>query len=140
VKQIWITQPGGPAVLQLREALDPIPRSGEVRIRVEASGVNFADILGRMGLVRETPVTPYVPGYEVAGSIDAVGQGVADLKEGDPVFASTRFNGYSDVVCVPSKQVFKRLEWMTAEHGAALPVSYLTAYAGLVVMRCRLVT
>jgi NADPH:quinone reductase-like Zn-dependent oxidoreductase len=134
MKQIWITRPGGPAVLQLQDAPDPIPRSGEVRIRVEVSGVNFADILGRMGLSRNAPAMPYVPGYEVAGVIDAVAQGVADLKEGDAVFAATRFGGYSDVVCVPARQVFKRLEWMTAGHGAALPVNYLTAYAGLVVM------
>lgn len=134
MKQIWISKAGTPEVLQIQKAPDPLPRSGEVRIRGEASGVNFADVLGRMGIYRDGPKIPYVPGYEVAGVVDAVGQGVPDLKEGDKVFAATRVGGYSDVVCVPHKQVFKRLDWMSAEDGAALPVNYLTAYMALVVM------
>lgn len=134
MRQIWIAKAGEPEVLQIQEGPAPTPRNGEVRIRVEASGVNFADILGRMGLYRDGPKIPYVPGFEVAGVIDAVSQGVSDLKEGDAVFAAMRTNGYSDAVCVPHKQVFKRLEWMSAEDAAALPVAYLTAYQALVVM------
>ena len=134
MKQIWITKAGPPEVLALQEAPDPTARTGEVRIRVEASGVNFADILGRMGMYGDAPDIPYVPGYEVAGTIDQVGQGVTGLKEGDEVVAATRFGGYSDLLCVPHRQVFRRLEWMSAEHGVALPVNYLTAYATLVVM------
>lgn len=134
MKQLLITKYGPPEVLSLREAPDPLPRNGEVRVRVEACGVNFADILGRMGLYRDAPAAPYVPGYEVAGVIDAVGQGVPDLREGDKVFAVTFFGGYSDTVCVPYKQVFSRLDWMNAQDAAALPVNFLTAYVGLVVM------
>ncbi|MCI0396359.1 MAG: zinc-binding dehydrogenase [Chloroflexi bacterium] len=134
MKQVWITRPGPPEVLQLEDAPEPTPRTGEVRLRVEASGVCFADVLGRMGLDPYAPKTPYVPGYEVAGVVDMVGQGVPDLKEGDRTLALTQFRGYSDVVCVPHKQVFKRLEWMTAEHGAAIPISYFSAYLSLVVM------
>ena len=134
MKQIWITKAGPPEVLSLQETTDPTARSGEVRIRVKASGVNFADITGRMGMYRDAPDIPYVPGYEVAGTIDQVGQGVTGLKEGDEVFAATRFGGYSDLICVPYRQVFRRLEWMSAEDGAALPVNYLTAYLALIVM------
>lgn len=134
MKQIWISKAGPPEVLRLQETVDPIPRSGEVRLRVAAIGVNFADVLGRMGLYPDAPKIPYVPGYEVSGVVDAIGQGVPNLKEGDPAFALTRFGGYSDVVCVPYKQVFKRLSWMSAQEGAALPVNYLTAYQMLVVM------
>ncbi len=118
----------------MREAGAPTARTGEVRIRVEAAGVNFADVLGRMGVYPDAPDIPYVPGYEVAGVVDAVAQGVPDLKEGDAVLALTRFGGYADHVCVPHKQVFRRLEWMSAEDGAALLVNYLTAYQALVVM------
>lgn len=134
MRQVWIARAGPPDTLEVREAADPVPRVGEVRIRVEASGVNFADILGRMGLYKGGPPIPYVPGYEVAGVIDAIGQGVPDLREGDKVFAATRFGGYSDVACVPHLQVFKRLDWMTVEDAAALPVNYLTAYIALLVM------
>lgn len=134
MKQIWISKAGPPEVLRLQEAVDPIPRNGEVRLRVEAAGVNFADVLGRMGVYPDAPKIPYVPGYEVAGVVDAIGQGVPNLKEGDHAFALTRFGGYSDVVCVPYKQAFKRFDWMSAEEGAAIPVNYLTAYQMLVVM------
>ena len=134
MKQIWIRKAGEPDVLQIQDLPDPIPRTGEVRIRVAACGINFADVLGRMGIYPDAPKIPYVPGYEVAGRIDAVGQGVAGLKEGDEVMALTYFGGYSDVVCVPQKHVFRRLDWMPAEDGAAIPLNYLTAYLMLVVM------
>ena len=134
MRQIWITKIGPPEVLQIREAPLPLPANGEVRIRVEAAGINFADIMGRIGLYRDAPEVPYVPGYEVSGTIDAISQGVTGFREGDPVLAVTRFGGYSDIICVPYQQVFKRLEWMSAIDGAALPVNYLTAYVALVVM------
>jgi NADPH:quinone reductase-like Zn-dependent oxidoreductase len=134
MQQVWISRAGKPKVLVLRRADDPIPRSGEVKIRVEACGVNFADIMGRMGIYPDAPKIPFVPGFEVAGVIDAVGQGVAELKEGDKVLAVTRFGGYSDLVCVPHYQVMQRWDWMSAAEAAALPVNYLTAYVSLLVM------
>jgi len=134
MKQIWISKNGPPEVLRLQEMPDPIPRSGEVRLRVQAAGVNYVDVTGRLGIYPDAPRAPYVPGFEVAGVIDVIGQGVPNLKEGDTAVALTRFGGYSDVVCVPYKQVYKRLEWMTPEDGAALPVSYLMAYQMLMVM------
>ncbi|HWZ39980.1 MAG TPA: zinc-binding alcohol dehydrogenase family protein, partial [Bradyrhizobium sp.] len=67
MRQVWITRAGPPEVLQVREAADPAPNAGEVRIRVEASGVNFADIMGRMGVYPDLPPIPVVPGYEVSG-------------------------------------------------------------------------
>ena len=66
MRQIWITRAGAPEVLQVKEAADPAPNAGEVRIRVEASGVNFADIMGRMGVYPDLPPIPVVPGYEVS--------------------------------------------------------------------------
>ncbi|MCA9988812.1 MAG: zinc-binding dehydrogenase [Anaerolineales bacterium] len=134
MKQVWITKAGPPEVLSVRNSPDPPLRGGEVRIRVQASGVNFADILGRMGIYPDAPGIPYVPGYEIAGIVEELGQGATNLHEGDPVIALTRFGGYSELVNVPHKHVFKRLEWMNAEHGAALPIAYLTAYIMLIVM------
>ncbi|MCB9421218.1 MAG: zinc-binding dehydrogenase [Ardenticatenaceae bacterium] len=134
MKQIWISKAGTPDVLKTQTAPDPIPHNGEIRIRVQASGVNFADIMGRMGTYPDAPSIPYVPGYEVAGVIDMVGQGVPNFKDGDNVFAATRFGGYSDVVCAPYKQAFKRLDWMPVTDAAALPVNYMTAYMMLIVM------
>ncbi|MDT8307281.1 MAG: alcohol dehydrogenase catalytic domain-containing protein, partial [Anaerolineae bacterium] len=121
MRQIWITRAGPPEVLEEREAPEPLPRSGEVRIRVEASGLSFADVLARMGMLRGLPEMPFVPGAEVAGVVDKVGQGVPtrEITEGDAVLAATRFGGYSDVVCVPWRQVFRRLAWMNAQDAAA---------------------
>lgn len=118
----------------MQDEPDPVPRSGEVRIRVEASGVNFDDVLCRLGVYPDAPRIPFVPGYEVSGKIDLIGQGVPNFREGDAVFALTHFGGYSNVVCVPYRQVFKRLDWMSAQDAAAIPFTYLTAYMMLVVM------
>jgi NADPH:quinone reductase-like Zn-dependent oxidoreductase len=114
MRQIWITKAGPPEVLETKEAPDPQPKAGEVRIRVEASGVNFADIMGRLGIYPDLPPMPVVPGYEVAGRIDAVGEGVDAGWAGRDVFAVTRFGGYADVVCVPIAQVFSRPADMSA--------------------------
>jgi NADPH:quinone reductase-like Zn-dependent oxidoreductase len=134
MRQIWITKAGRPEVLQVKEAPDPGPGAGELRIRVEASGVNFADILARLGIYPDLPGLPAVVGYEVSGKVDAVGAGVDRQWIGRDVFAATRFGGYSDVVCAPEEQVFIRPANMSAEEGAAMPVNYLTAWQLIVVM------
>ncbi|MBV8848234.1 MAG: alcohol dehydrogenase catalytic domain-containing protein, partial [Methylobacteriaceae bacterium] len=134
MRQIWITKAGGPDVLKLRDAPDPLPSPGEVRIRVEASGVNFADIMGRMGLYPDLPRMPVVPGYEVSGRIDAAGSGTDASWIGRDVVALTRFGGYSDVVCVPANQAFVRPPALSAMQAAAIPVNYFTAWQLLVVM------
>jgi len=134
MRQIWISKAGPPEVLQVKEAPDPEPGPGQARIRVEASGVNFADIMGRLGLYPDLPRIPVVPGYEVAGRVDAVGAGVEASWIGRDVFASTHFGGYADVVCAPLAQVFSRPPNMTAEEGAAIPVNCLTAWQLIVVM------
>ncbi len=134
MRQIWIPRAGPPEVLELREATDPLPGRGEVRVRVEAAGINFADIVGRLGIYPDLPPMPVVPGYEVAGRIDAVGEDVGVDWIGRDVLALTRFGGYADVVCVPERQAFVRPAEMSATEGAALPVNYLTAYLLIEIM------
>jgi NADPH:quinone reductase-like Zn-dependent oxidoreductase len=134
MRQIWISKAGPPEVLQVKEEPDPHPAAGELRIRVEASGINFADIMGRVGLYPDLPRIPVVPGYEVAGRVDAVGAGVDAGWTGRDVFAATRFGGYADVVCLPQARVFERPLNMSAEEGASIPVNYLTAWQLIVVM------
>jgi len=112
----------------VRQAPDPNPGRGEVRIRVEAAGINFADISARMGTYPDAPPPPCVVGYEVGGTIDAVGEGVSPSRVGEPVLALTRFGGYSEVVVVPERQAMVRPSGLDARHGAAIPVTYLTAY------------
>lgn len=128
MRQVWITRAGPPEVLQVREAPDPEPGPGQVRIRVKAAGINFADLMARVGLYPDAPKIPCVVGYEVSGVVDAVGQGVADLRTGDRLIGMPRFGGYTDTLVVPVEQAFRMPDKMTFEEAAALPVVYLTAY------------
>lgn len=134
MRQIVITRSGGADVLKITERPDPAPAAGEVSIRVLASGINFADILARQGLYPDAPKLPTVVGYEVAGTIEAVGPQTDASLAGKAVLALTRFGGYADVVTVPVTQVFEKPDLLTFEQAAAIPVNYLTAYGLLVVM------
>lgn len=134
MRQVIIASYGGPDQLRVREAPDPIPGAGQVRIRVRAAGVNFADVLARQGLYPDAPKPPCVVGYEVSGVVDAAGPQVDADWLGREVFALTRFGGYADSVVVPVGQVFGKPASLSYEQAAALPVRYLTAWQLLVVM------
>jgi NADPH:quinone reductase-like Zn-dependent oxidoreductase len=125
---------GGPEVLRVEERPDPVAGPGEVRIAVRAAGVNFADTLARVGLYPDAPKPPAVLGYEVAGEIESVGDGVSGVAVGDRVMAGTRFGGHAELVVVPAEQTLPLPERLSFEQGAAFPVNYATAYAGLVLM------
>lgn len=131
MKAIWITRAGGPEVLEVREGPDPVPRAGEVRVRVRAAGLNFADVMARLGLYPDAPKLPAVVGYEAAGVVEALGPGVTAPAVGTRVLAMTRFGGQAELVCVPAAQAVPMPDGMSFEEGAALPVNYLTAYHAL---------
>jgi NADPH:quinone reductase-like Zn-dependent oxidoreductase len=95
---------------------------------VRASGINFADLMARVGLYPDAPKLPCVVGYEVSGVVDEVGEGASGVAVGDRVLAMCKFGGYSDVVVVPAGQAIAMPESMSFEEGAALPVVYLTAH------------
>lgn len=132
MRQVWIPRIGPPEVLELREAPDPQAGVGEIRIQVAAAGINFADILARMGLYPDAPKLPAVVGYEVSGTVDQVGPQVTGVAEGDRVLALTRFKGYSDRVVVPSAFASPIATELSFESAAAIPVNYLTAWLMLV--------
>jgi synaptic vesicle membrane protein VAT-1 len=134
MRAVVITRHGGPEVLEVRELPDPSVGPGEVRIAVRASGINFADTLARAGTYPDAPRPPCVVGYEVAGEVESVGEGVEGFEPGDRVFAGTRFDGQAELVSVPENQVYPLPEGLSFEQGAAIPVNYATAYAGLVIM------
>jgi NADPH:quinone reductase-like Zn-dependent oxidoreductase len=131
MRQVVIPRFGAPDVLEIREAPDPSPGDGDIRIRVRAAGINFADILARLGLYPDAPKPPMVVGYEVAGKIDAVGRAVVGFSEGDRVIALTRFGGYADAVVVPASQAFHFPDDLSDSEAAAVPVNYLTASLAL---------
>ncbi len=128
MRAIWITKAGGPEVLEVREAADPAPAPGQVRVRVKAAGLNFAEVMARQGLYPDAPKTPFVAGYEAAGVIDAVGEGVTNLKVGERVMAMSRFGAHADTLVTSAQLVVAIPDAMTFEEAAAVPVNYITAY------------
>ena len=131
MRQMVIPRHGPPEVFEVREVPDPVAADGEILIRVRAAGVNFADVLARIGLYPDAPKPPVVVGYEVAGVVEAVGAGVTSAQEGDRVVALTRFGGYADRVVVPATQVFRFPDELSDAEAAAVPVSYVTAALAL---------
>ena len=135
MRAVVITKNGPPEVLQVQERPDaPVPGPGEVRIAVKAAGINFADTMARTGVYPDAPPVPSVVGYEVAGEIESVGDGVTDFFVGDRVIAGTKFGGYAELVTVPAGQLLSLPKKLSFEQGAAVPVNYGTAYAALVIM------
>jgi len=128
MKQIWITKTGAPEVLKVKEAEDPVTGPGKLRVRVKASGINFADILARMGLYPDSPKLPTVVGYEVSGEVEEIGEGTNGFKVGDKVIGLCRFGGYSDKVVLGPDQLYHLPEGMSFSQGATIPVNYLTVY------------
>ncbi len=128
MKAIWITRHGGPEVLEVRTSDDPQAAAGEVRVRVKAAGLNFAEVMARQGLYPDAPKPPCVVGYEGAGEIDQLGPGVTGFTVGDRVLFLRKFGAHADVATVPAGQVFRIPETMSFEAAAAIPVTYLTAY------------
>jgi NADPH:quinone reductase-like Zn-dependent oxidoreductase len=134
MRAVVITPHGPPAAHQVEERPDRRVGPGEVRIAVKAAGINFADTLARIGLYPDAPKVPCVVGYEVAGEIESVGEGVDSHQVGDRVMAGTRFNGQAELLTVPANQALPLPKQLSFEEGAAFPVNYGTAYAALVVM------
>jgi NADPH:quinone reductase-like Zn-dependent oxidoreductase len=132
MRSVVITRHGPPEVLQVQERPEPTPGPGEVLIDVHAAGINFADVMARMGLYPDAPKPPCVIGYEVAGTVGAVGEGVDGLATGARVAAPVRFGGYAERVVTAAGGVFALPDHMSFEEGAAIPVHYSTAWEAIV--------
>lgn len=138
---------GPPEVLEWREVPDPKPGPGQALIRVRAIGINFADLLARLGVYSTRPKAPFIPGLELAGEVeqvisggetraDATGRSVPEasgrpLQVGDRVAALSMFNAYSEKVALNAQQVFHIPDAMSFEEAAAIPVNYVTAWQSM---------
>src|SRR4051795_12574535 len=134
MRAVVLTGTGGPEVLRVQERPAPALAPGEVRIAVKAAGINFADTMARVGLYPDAPKPPCVLGYEVAGEVEYVDDGVDSLSVGDRVMAGTRFGGQAELVSVPAEQALPFPDDWTFEQATAVPVNYATAYAALITM------
>ena len=130
-RALVITEHGPPEVLKVQERPDPSPGAGEVRVRVKAGGINFADLMARAGLYPDAPKLPSVVGYEIAGDVEAVGAGVDRVAAG-----RARDRRHAASAATPSswpagdRRCCRCPTDWSFEEGAALPVVYATAYAG----------
>jgi NADPH:quinone reductase-like Zn-dependent oxidoreductase len=132
MRAVVITKHGDPSVLQVQQRPDPLPPGpGQLQIAVRAAGVNFADHLARVGLYPGAPKLPALVGYEVAGTVEAVGEGVDVNRLGERVLAGTRFGGYAEIVNVAAADSVALPDALSFEQGAAVPVNYATAWAAL---------
>lgn len=130
MRKIVVHRPGGYRRLTLDEGPDPVPGPSEVVVEVEASGVNYADCIVRMGLYASAKELgyPIVPGFEFAGRVVATGQGASPIQVGQAVFGVTLFGGYASHVRIPVDQVFPIPEGLTVLQAATLPTAFLTAW------------
>src|SRR3954469_2108724 len=123
---------GGPDVFEIQDRPEPTLGPGRVRVRVRAAGINFADLMARQGLYPDAPPLPAVLGYEVAGEVEEVGEGVQEFAPGDRVVGWTRFGGYAEIASAGERDLVVLPDGWSFEEGAAFPVVYGTAYAALV--------
>jgi NADPH2:quinone reductase len=133
MRAIVIREPGGPEVLELRDVPTPEPSRGEVRVRVRATALNRADMLQRMGAYPAPPGSPRdIPGMELAGEVDALGEGVTDLATGDHVFGIVGGGAYAEYVVVHARALARMPQRMSFSDAAAVPEAFLTAWDAMV--------
>jgi putative PIG3 family NAD(P)H quinone oxidoreductase len=133
MRAVVIREPGNPDVLEVREVPTPEPSRGEVRVRVRATAVNRADILQRLGKYPAPAGSPAdIPGIEIAGEVDALGDGVTELRVGDRVLGLVGGGGYADYVVVHARALAHLREPISFTDAAAIPEAFLTAWDAIV--------
>ncbi len=133
MRAVVITRHGPPEVLAVQQRPDPTPGPGEILIEVHAAGINFADLMARLGLYPDAPKPPCVVGYEVAGTVAALGPGVdSGLEIGQRVVAPTRFGGYAERAVTRADGVVGLPDELSFEIGASIPINYSTAWEALI--------
>jgi synaptic vesicle membrane protein VAT-1 len=132
--EMQIVRFGGPEVFRAVERPSPPLPPDHVRIRVSATGINFADVQMRMGLYPEAPRPPFAPGFEVAGVIAEAGADVTLFRPGERVLAACRFGGYTSEIVLPVRQCRKTPRRLSDVEAASIPVSFMTAWIALMEM------
>jgi NADPH2:quinone reductase len=131
MKAMLSTAPGGPETLELTELPTPEPKKGEVRIRVRAAGLNFPDTLIIKDMYQMKPPRPFAPGGEVAGEVDALGEGVKSVAVGDRVLAMSGFGGFATHLCIDAGRVMKIPDAMPFDEASCLVLTYGTSHHAL---------
>ena len=133
MKAYLLERHGGPDVLRMKEVPDPVAGPGRVRVRVQAIGINYAEVLSRKGQYGWAPDLPYVLGMEAAGVIESVGEGV-DRTVGEEVLIGTKYGSYAEYVVVPAARALPALPEFSVQENAAFGVNTMTAWVSLMEM------
>jgi NADPH:quinone reductase len=129
MKSVIVSRYGGPEVLRLVESDPPVPKRGQVRIRVRAAGVSFADVLMRRGVYPAgNPAPPFTPGWDIVGTVDQLGEGVEGYEVGKRVAALTKVGGYSEALCLDAGDVVPLPDELDDAEAVSLILNYITAY------------
>ncbi len=131
MKYIDITEPGGPEVLQPAQGDKPSVVAGELLIKVAAAGINRPDVVQRMGLYPPPPGASPIPGLEVSGTVDAMGEGVEGWQVGDQVCGLANGGGYAEYVAIPAGQCLPIPKGLSLVEAAALPETCFTVWSNL---------
>lgn len=131
MKAVVVERFGAPRELSIRECAAPVPGSGQVLIAVHAMGVNFPDVLTVAGKYQNLPDLPFVPGKELAGTVQAVGEGVHGIAVGDRVMAQLENGAFAERVVAAAEHCFRMPERLSMTRAAALGLTYQTAWFGL---------
>jgi len=132
MKAIRVHETGAPDVLHLEEVADLHPEPGQVKVRVQAAGVNPVDVYIRSGMYPVKPPLPYTPGSDAAGVVEEIGERVSSVKVGDRVYTAGTLSGaYAEQALCDESQVHKLPDAITFAQGAGVNVPYATAYRAL---------
>lgn len=134
MKAIVLSRHGRPEVLAVGELSEPAPGPGEVRVRIETIGLNYAEVLSRKGQYGWAPPLPYVLGMEAYGEVEATGPGVERRQRGDKVIVLGQYGAYAEKVVVPAARTVNAITRYTPAENAAVAVNYLTAWVSLLEM------
>lgn len=127
-RRVEFTKAGAPNTIRVAQMPMPEPSEGEVRVKVSYAGINFADLLMRLGFYQPRPPYPFTPGYEVSGVIDSIGDEESEFTVGQRVVAAMSTGGQASHVVVDARRVLPLPDEITLEDAAAIPVTYLTAH------------
>ncbi|XP_076323494.1 synaptic vesicle membrane protein VAT-1 homolog-like isoform X1 [Tachypleus tridentatus] len=128
MKAVVLAGFGGLKSVKVMKKSQPSVGEGEILIRVKACGLNFLDVMVRQGVIDSPPKTPFILGFECAGEVESVGEGVTDVKVGDRVAALTEYKAWAEFVSVPAKYVYTLPQGMEFQNAASLLMNYVVAY------------
>ncbi|WP_420315753.1 quinone oxidoreductase family protein [Ekhidna sp.] len=131
MKAYQLRKTGKPGILKIEEITEPQVKEGEVKVKIETIGINYAEILSRKGQYSWAPPKPYVMGMECYGEVVEVGKNSSKYKVGDKVIVGQQYGSYAEYTCAPEHLCFPAFSDFTPEENAAYLVNFMTAWVGL---------